>query len=98
MYIPGSEEMVDVVKHLNISHLGTGIEPGTKGLLQRYEGGIVSYTVCNKNDTRTSLRALGSPHILILETPLMCAKTLYDILSVAYQFEVSSAALPPLSA
>ncbi len=89
MYIPGSEEVVDVLKHMDIRHFGTGIEPGTKGLFQRYEGGIVSYTVCNKNDRRTWLRALYSPRILILETPLVCGKTLYDILAAAYEFEVS---------
>ncbi len=90
MYIPGSEEVVDVVKHMDIPRYKTVIKPGTKGLLQRYEGGVVSYMVCNTVDKRTWLRALPFfPHVLILETPLVCGKTVQDIIVAAYKFEVS---------
>eukprot|EP01084_Bolivina_argentea_P102129 183014_1 len=93
MYIPDSEEVVDVVKHMDISHYKTGIKPGTKGLLQRYEGGVISYMVCNTADKRTWLRGLPFlPHALILETPLVCGKTVQDIITAAYKFEVEKLA------
>ncbi len=90
MYIPGSERVVDVLTHMDISHYETGIEPGTKGLYQQYEGGVVSYIVCNTAGQRTWLKWLQySPEVLILETPLVCGKTVQDIIKAAYKFEVS---------
>ncbi len=90
MYIPGSDEVVDVLKHMSTPNYITGIEPGTKGLFQLYEGGIITYTVCNMKNKETLLRVLPyPPYVLILETPLVCGKMVKDTLAAAYEFEVS---------